>query len=189
MNARKAAVAIIAGLATATTLGAVDTAVAAPKDSETAKVETTEAVPGGKALKATEAKAPRLDNMAAPSVTVAQRKAGTGSVTAAVTRNCYAYSNGTGDLCLWYYQNYTGSRGGSYGSDANLSDNYFASTGSGQNQSMTNNSESTFNYDYIYTSVVWTNNNYTGTSGTLAPRAGGNWTSTYKNNVQSLYWS
>lgn len=102
---------------------------------------------------------------------------------------CYVYSNGTGDLCQWYYTNYSGSRGGTYSNDASLWDDRFMTGGSGQGAIMANNAESTWNYDSYYTAWVCTGTSYTGSCGYVKPNSGGNFNGTYYNNVESLYWT
>lgn len=192
MNARKISVAIIAGFATMAALSAPGSASADVKQPRSG-AHTDGVVKTGQASKATSAKPPQLAKKASSRLSTAQRTGRTSrtsaSGTAAVTRSCYSYSNGTGDLCLWYFQNYSGSRGGVYSSDSNLVDNYFATLGSGQYRSMTNNTESDFNYDYYYRAVVATSPGYYGYRGTINPRTGGNFNSTYVNNVESVYWT
>ncbi|MCK9895321.1 peptidase inhibitor family I36 protein [Frankia sp. AgB32] len=101
---------------------------------------------------------------------------------------CNTYSSGYGDLCLWYLQNYTGSHADFYFGDGNLNDNYFNSPGAGQGQRVGNNSESDWNYDRHLTARVFTGVNYTGVAGDIAPYTGGNFNSTFRNNVESFYW-
>ncbi|ABW11798.1 conserved hypothetical protein [Parafrankia sp. EAN1pec] len=101
---------------------------------------------------------------------------------------CNLYSNGDGDLCLWYFQNYSGSHADFFFSDSNLNNNQFNSPGAGQGSWVGNNSESVWNYDRHLTARVYTGVNYTGTNGTIAPNSGGNFTSTFRNNVESFQW-
>ena len=102
---------------------------------------------------------------------------------------CSAYSDGHGDFCMWYLSNFTGSRTGFLRNDANLVDDRFVSTGSGSGALVTNNAESDWNYDRFATVFVATSPNYTGFIGSVGPNTGGNFSSTYKNNVESLYWA
>jgi hypothetical protein len=102
---------------------------------------------------------------------------------------CYAYSDGTGDLCLWYLQSYAGSRGGFYNNDANLNDDVFVTAGSGQYSHIGNNAESVWNYDHYWTAWLATSPNFTGSIGYVKPYTGGNLSSTYKNNTESFYWT
>lgn len=102
---------------------------------------------------------------------------------------CTAYSDGHGDLCLWYSSNFVGSRTGFLRDDANLSDDRFVEAGSGQSSTVTNNAESAWNYDRFGTAFVTTSPNYTGFVGSMAPNSGGNFSATYKNNVESIYWA
>ena len=179
---KKAAAVVIVGLAAATAV--TGTAAAAEKGAPSSTA--TKAVAQGSASSSTLAKAP-----AAQKSTVTRQKAATGgaSTAAAATRSCYVYSNGTGDFCQWWLVNYTGSRGGVFSNDSNLSDNYFATAGGGQYSTMRNNAESDYNYDRYYTAKVATSINYYGYVGIVSPRTGGNYNSTYKNNVESLYWT
>ena len=73
--------------------------------------------------------------------------------------------------------------------NSNLVNNYFVTSGSGQGSSLTNNTESDYNYDSYYTAKVTTSPNYYGYVGSVRPRTGGNFNSTYTNNVESIYWS
>jgi len=194
MHARKnAVVAIIAGLATATAItGTAGSALATEKDkSARPEVAPAKVVHSGKASTTTKAKVPDAQLKAASKAS-AGRQAGvsaSGSVgTAAATTSCYSYSNGTGDFCQWYLVNYTQSRGGLYYSDANFWDNYFVTAGWGQGQRIANNAESDYNYDRYLTARVATYTNYQGVLGDVRPRTGGNFTSTFKNNVESFRW-
>jgi hypothetical protein len=103
--------------------------------------------------------------------------------------SCNAYTSGTGDLCLWYFSGYGGSRVDFYYSDSNLWTNVFLSAGSGQGAVVANNSESAYNYDSIYTAWVCTSTSYNGSCGYILPRRGGNFVPTYFNNSESLYWT
>jgi Peptidase inhibitor family I36 len=102
---------------------------------------------------------------------------------------CYAYSDGTGDLCLWYYYNYSGSRGGIYSNDISLWDDSFTTSGSGQGAIMANNTESFWNYDHIWTAFGCTGVVFTGSCGYAKPWTGGNFSSTFVNNLESVRWS
>jgi hypothetical protein len=99
------------------------------------------------------------------------------------------YSDNTGDLCLWYFQNYSGSKIDFYYGDSNLFNNYFITAGSGQGAVVANNAESDFNYDGIYTAWVCTGTSSSGSCGFISPLTGGNFNTTYKNNVESFYWA
>jgi hypothetical protein len=96
-----------------------------------------------------------------------------------------------GDLGLWYFDSYHG-----YGSfydtahnDNWLFDNHFISSGAGQGSLVANNSEFAWNRDPHTTVIVCTGYNYTGSCGTIGPNAYGNFTSTYRDNVESVYWA
>ncbi|CAJ63670.1 hypothetical protein; putative signal peptide [Frankia alni ACN14a] len=101
---------------------------------------------------------------------------------------CNLYSNGDGDLCLWYLQSYGGSHADFFYSDNDLNNNTFSSPGAGQGARVGNNSESAWNYDQHLTARVYTGVNSTGTAGTIAPSSGGNFTPTFINNVESFIW-
>ncbi|EIV96583.1 peptidase inhibitor family I36 protein [Frankia sp. QA3] len=101
---------------------------------------------------------------------------------------CNLYSNGDGDLCLWYFQNYGGSHADFFFADNNLNNNTFSSPGFGQGALVGNNSESAWNYDQRLTARVYTGVNSTGTWGIVAPSSGGNFNSTFINNVESFVW-
>jgi len=102
---------------------------------------------------------------------------------------CSSYSDGHGDFCMWYLSNYAGSVTGFLRNDANLSDDTFVGAGSGQGATVNNNAESDWNYDRFSTVYVATSPGYTGSVGFVGPWSGGNFSSTYKNNVESLYWA
>jgi len=101
---------------------------------------------------------------------------------------CHLYANGTGDVCLYYLSNFVGSLADFYSNDSNLWNNYFLSPGAGQGSVVANNAESVWNRDLIYTAYLCVGTNYTAPCGWVAPGAYGNLNSTYKNNVESLYW-
>jgi hypothetical protein len=184
MHARKsAALAIIAGLATATSLaGATGTAFAAAP-SRTA--------PNSATIKASvKAPQPKLaQTTTAVASDVNSRNATKVSATAATYRNCYLYSNGTGDLCSWWNTNYGQSRGGNYYADANWLDNYFVTAGYGQWSSMNNNSASAYNYDSYLTARVYTGANGTGYWKVLSPKYGQNHQYPFYLTISSNYWS
>jgi len=115
-----------------------------------------------------------------------------GSLTAHQDGACNDYGNwygSTGDLCLWYLSNFVGSSSDFYSADNNLWNNYFLTPGWGQGQTVANNAESDWNYDSTYTAWVCTGVDYTGVCGYIPPDSGGNFSSTFKNNVESLYWA
>ena len=102
---------------------------------------------------------------------------------------CSAYGDGHGDLCLWYLSNFTGSRTGFLRNDANLVDDRFVSAGAGQNAVVTNNAESVWNYDRFVTAWAATSPNFGGSNGFISPNSGGNFSATYKNNTESIFWA
>ena len=189
MHANKAVVALIAGLATAATLVPAGSALAVGKDAKGPEARSNTVVNTGRATSSSNSSTPKVNKSTAPKSSSTSRTAPADSANAMLTRDCYVYSNGTGDLCLWYLQNFSGSRGGVYYNDSNLSDNYFATPGWGQNQTMANNAESAYNYDYYYTSHQYTGVNYTGYHGYISPRNGGNFVWPFSNNVESVSWS
>jgi hypothetical protein len=96
-----------------------------------------------------------------------------------------------GDLGLWYYDSSHG-YGSLYDTSHNdnwLFDNHFISSGAGQRSVVANNSEFAWNRDPHTTVIVCTGYNYTGSCGTIAPNSYGNFTSTYSNKVESVYWA
>ena len=174
--ARKAVVAIIAGLATATSLvgaaGSASAEVTAP-----AKPVTT-----GSTIKSV--KAPQVKQ-------VTQSKNaevnGQGRDVTAASTPCYAYTSGRGDLCSFYLPNYGQSRGGFFYASRDMRYNYFRTAGWGQNSWLSNKAESAYNYDRYYPYRVFTGAGYTGYYGSLYPRTGVNYNQTYKNDVESAY--
>jgi hypothetical protein len=193
MHARRtAALAIIAGLATAGSL--TGSTMSASADTRTGPATTIAAAPnGGAATTQGKVKAPlpKLDKKSrVTEVDSASRNAAKGSVKAAASySNCFQLSNLTGTLCSYWNSNYGGSRGGTYYADPDWWDNYYVTSGSGQWQSIKNNSASVSNWDAYYTANVYTEEYYSGVWGTLKPYVGGNYTSTFWLNVESNKWS
>jgi len=184
---KNATIAIIAGLATTTAVaGTAGSAVAAEKspqaDAASSKVVATGGLSGDAGGRSVGGASLRIQGGCSPQGPAYLRGRGG-------HHPCYAYSNGRGDFCLWYLTNYTQSRGGVGSNDSNLVNNYFVTSGSGQGSSLTNNAESDYNYDSYYTAKVTTSPNYYGYVGSVRPRTGGNFNSTYTNNVESIYWS
>ncbi len=101
---------------------------------------------------------------------------------------CHQYSNGFGDLCLWYYQDITGSLIDLFVNDCNLSDDTFITSGAGQGTTVANNAESDWNYDLVHTARLWTGSNCTGTWGDVSPGTGGNLNGSFRNNVEGFYF-
>ena len=96
-----------------------------------------------------------------------------------------------GDLGLYYYDSSLG-YGSLYDTSHNdnwLFDNHFISSGAGKGSVVANNSEFAWNRDPHTTVIVCTGYNYTGSCGTIAPNVYGNFTSTYSNKVESVYWA
>jgi hypothetical protein len=94
------------------------------------------------------------------------------------------------EFCLFYYDSYS-----NYGSvidfghsDADLWNDRFISPYAGQGQIVANNSEAYRNHHYTLTADVFTGRNYTGSRGYIPPRRVGNFSTTYKNNVESWHW-
>lgn len=101
---------------------------------------------------------------------------------------CEVYSNGYGELCLYWGANFTGSMTDFFYNDANLHDDTFLSAGTGKGSTVANNSLSAFNADAYTTAHVCTDVNYYGSCGYISPATGGNLASTYALNVESLYF-
>lgn len=98
----------------------------------------------------------------------------------------------TGEFVQWYFTGYSGGCEDDYSSDVSFWNDYFKNCGqgaSGVGSLVRNNTESDFNYDYSWTAHVCTGTYYTGSCGIVSPRTGGNFNSTFKNNVESLYWT
>jgi hypothetical protein len=96
-----------------------------------------------------------------------------------------------GDLGLWYFDSAHG-YGSVYDTSHNdnwLFDNHFISAGAGQHAVVANDSEFAWNRDPHTTVIVCTGYNYTGSCGTIGPNVYGNFTSTYRDNVESVYWA
>ena len=96
-----------------------------------------------------------------------------------------------GDVCLYYFSS---SRG--YGSgydtahnDPNLFNNHFIGFGAGRGSVVGSNAEAVWNRDPRTTVYVCTGLNSQGNCGSVGPNTLGNFTSTYSNRVQSLYWA
>ncbi len=112
------------------------------------------------------------------------------STVISTTGSCATYRGRTaGDFCLFYFQNYTGSRVGVFDNTADLRPVRFQTSGSGVGTSAYYNAESDYNYDTLYTAHVCTGLNYTGSCGFVSPRTGGNFSSTYSNRDASVYWT
>jgi hypothetical protein len=96
-----------------------------------------------------------------------------------------------GDLGLYYFSSNLG-YGSLYDTSHNdnwLFDNHFISGGAGQGQVVANNAEFAWNRDPHTTVIVCTGYNYTGSCGVIGPNVYGNFTSTYSNKVESIYWA
>jgi hypothetical protein len=99
---------------------------------------------------------------------------------------CNSLANGTGDFCLWFSTNFVGSLSDSFTSKTNLGTLTFLTPGLGLGQPVANNAESALNADTRLTAVVFTGVGFSGTPGTVAPRAFGNFNPTFVNNVESF---
>ncbi|MCM3922513.1 peptidase inhibitor family I36 protein [Frankia sp. AiPs1] len=144
---------------------------------------------GGATSGSTSAPAAPAGGIAAAGITTKATRNGGGVSAAHVDGLCNLYSNGDGDLCLWYLSNFGGSHADFFFADSNLNDNRFNSPGAGQGAIVGNNSESAWNYDRHLTARVYNGVNYTGPSGTISPSSGGNFTPTFANNVESFQWT
>ncbi len=184
MHARKtAALAIIAGLATVGSLaGTAGSAFAAP----------TRTAPNSSIKTNTDAPLPKVAQKSSDvaKTDLKSRNATKGSVKAAASyRDCYVYSNGTGDLCNYWNWNLGGSRGGTYVADGYWGDNYFVTPRSGQYQSWDNNSYSTANYDHYWSARVYTGYNGSGYWKRIWQYTGQNNTGVFLGTLSSNYWN
>lgn len=184
MHANKAVVALIASLAAAATLLPAGSALAAGTDTKGPAARGNTVVNTGRATLST----PKVNKTTVPKRSSTSHTAPTDSANASLTEACYVYSNGSGDLCLWSLQNFSGSRGGVYYSDPNLWDNYFATPAPGQGLPMANKSGTACNYDSYYTAILYTGVNYTGYSLSLSPHTCVNLVWPFLNNVKSVGW-
>jgi hypothetical protein len=177
MNTRiigRAAGAILTGLVASTVIALGQPASAAPSGSANTATGAGVAAPAAAAVAGT-----------SPSRTAK----GVGTLAALhLDGACNLYSNGDGDFCLWYLAGFVGSKADFFVADSNLNNNTFITAGAGQGQVVGNNAESDFNYDLNLGARVCTGINSTGTCGTVPPNSGGNFNSTYKNNVESFTW-
>ncbi|WP_157475210.1 peptidase inhibitor family I36 protein [Parafrankia sp. EUN1f] len=101
---------------------------------------------------------------------------------------CQTFSDGTGELCMWYFVNSTGSMLDLWDQDSNLNDNVFLTDDVGKGQTVGNNFESTRNTDSIYSAVLCDNPGFTGPTTTIAPNSGTGDLGTLRNRVESEYW-
>src|SRR4051794_24407136 len=94
-----------------------------------------------------------------------------------------------GDVCLYYFSNFAGSRYDTAHNDANLFNNRFITAGSGQGATVGNNAMSVWNRDPNTTVYLCTGLNSTGSCGYVLPGDFGNLSSTYSNRSQSITWA
>jgi len=98
--------------------------------------------------------------------------------------------NGTQNLCLfwgtWNQGSHVSFAPGV--NDPNLADNIFTASGTGQGQSVANNTLSAANYNFNYIVVLCSGVNYSGVCRILA--APGDWSfdPSFARNVESFYW-
>jgi hypothetical protein len=90
------------------------------------------------------------------------------------------------ELCLWYFENFQGSMSDFAFTTPHLAGFRFLSAGFGQGQPVTNNSESVFNTDDEFSVSVCVNDNLVGPCGLLQPGQSGNFTASFRNNVESF---
>jgi hypothetical protein len=177
---RSTAVTVIAGVvATAAAVSAVAPANAAAKADTAREAAVVRANVTGPAPRPATVKVPSPRSLAATTRNAGAQRSRTTSATL-----CYG-----GYMCFWYYSNYGGSKGGFGSNDNNFADYYFVGPGAGQGASMANNSESYYNYNTEKTAVVFTSPDYIGSWMQVPPLHGGNFDSTYGDNVESFYWS
>lgn len=100
----------------------------------------------------------------------------------------------TGEVCYFFNSNFGGSRSDFFGNDANLQDNNFLSSGSGQGQTVKNNAAGGRGLDATYNVTVWFNSNYnngtyTGRSDTLPTNYGDpQFDNVYNENASHSWW-
>lgn len=94
-----------------------------------------------------------------------------------------------GEVCLYYFSNFVGSRYDTPHNDSTLFDNHFVSAGAGQGAVVGADAESVWNRDPHTTVWVCTGTNQTGSCGYVLPNQFGNFNSTFFNNVGSLIWA
>jgi len=194
MHARKtAALAIIAGLATVTSLaGTAGSAFAdtrSPAPSNIAAASNGGAVTQQGNVKAPVAKHDQKSNIT-PAGKSADRNTAKGSLKAAAASysDCYQTANYSGTLCNYWNYNRGGSRGGIFYADPNWADNYYVTAGSGQWQHMANNNASAWNWDAYLTAKVYPYTSYYGAQGNIKPYVYGNYNSPWLLNTESNSW-
>lgn len=96
-----------------------------------------------------------------------------------------------GDVCLYFLDNAggLGSRYDTAHNDPDLVNNRFITDAIGRHATVTNNAEAIWNRDPRTAVTVCTDVNYTETCGSVGPGVLGDFTSTYRNNVESLIWA
>jgi hypothetical protein len=96
-----------------------------------------------------------------------------------------------GEFVQWDSRGYSGGCLDIASGDDSLWNDYFLDCGTGMagvGQPVWNNAESGWNFDTVYTVVLYTGLGYTGAYGYVRPYTGGDFGSTYRNNVESLSW-
>jgi len=98
--------------------------------------------------------------------------------------------NGTQNLCLFWG---TFSQGSHVSfppgvNDPNLADNIFTASGTGQGESVTNNTRSASNYNLNHIVVLCTGVNYSGVCRILAAPGYWDFDASFARNVESFYW-
>jgi hypothetical protein len=99
---------------------------------------------------------------------------------------CNSLTNGDGDFCFWFGQNFVGSLADYFTSKPNLNTLTYLTPGLGLGQPVGNTSESSLNADTRLSVVVFTGVSGTGTGGLVNPRGFGNFNATFANNVESF---
>jgi hypothetical protein len=92
-----------------------------------------------------------------------------------------------GDVCL-YYTGLDSSRYDTAHNDPSLHNNHFISTGNGKGALVANNAVTVWNRDPSTPVFVCTGPGGTGTCGSVMPNVAMTLSSTYINNVESIYW-
>lgn len=96
-----------------------------------------------------------------------------------------------GEFCLFYNSSVLGygSVSDFYWDDPDLSNNYFISPGAGQGQVVANNAAAYRNNDPELTVYVYVGRTYSGRWGYIPPMRVRNFSSGFKNNVESFYFT
>jgi hypothetical protein len=115
------------------------------------------------------------------------RTSGLGVAAANLDGNCNVFTNGDGDFCLWFLQDFTGSYADYFSTDTNLCDgDVFVTPGLGQGATVCANAEGDLNADSNFGAEVCTEIGRQGTCGVVPPRGFGNFVAPWRNGVRSF---